>query len=137
MKLLVDKRRFPLNPELFLRRAGFALIRDRQNNAFSFVRRLSTGFYPRFHLYLDDLGAKIALNLHLDQKKASYDGSARHSGEYDGDLVVQEMARLEALLLPDSVESVNGSLLTKMGHGGYDEEEEPGKKPNFWQRLFS
>ncbi len=61
----------------------------------SFVRRLSSGYYPRFHLYIDKVGQDFVFNLHLDQKKASYIGHKMHSAEYDDALVEEEVDRLK------------------------------------------
>ena len=41
----------------------------------------------------------MIFSLHLDQKKASYEGFSRHSAEYeDSELVEKEIARLKSLL---------------------------------------
>jgi len=101
MKLIVAKKQLGgLAPEQWLRRAGYALISG-QGNETSFVRRLSNGYYPRLHLYFNILDDKIVFNLHLDQKKASYAGVTRHSGEYDGELVSAEIERLKQYLEAD------------------------------------
>ncbi|MFA5163342.1 MAG: hypothetical protein WC441_02310 [Patescibacteria group bacterium] len=95
MKLLVSPAQLSgFSPEQWLRRLGYALIESREGGV-SFVRRLSGGFYPRFHLYVEPSGDKFSFNLHLDQKKASYEGITRHSGEYDGELVAEEINRLK------------------------------------------
>ena len=67
------------------------------DNEFNFVRPLARD-YPRFHLYLREEGNKLSLNLHLDQKKPSYQGQTRHSGEYEGELVETEKQRVESVL---------------------------------------
>lgn len=101
MKLTVSKNQLAgLAPEQWLRRAGYAMIRGR-GGELSFVRRLSNGFYPRFHLYFTATDQVVNFNLHLDQKQASYEGITRHSGEYDGELVEREMLRLKGYLVDD------------------------------------
>jgi hypothetical protein len=97
MKFKVEKNKV-LNYTNFLRRSGYALIRDRRQGTESFVRRLGRGNYPRLHLYVDDLGDSWSFNLHLDQKKASYEGYNRHSAEYDGEIVEGEVYRLKSSL---------------------------------------
>ena len=37
-------------------------------------------------------------NLHLDQKKPTYEGHVAHSGEYDGELVEEEAERIRRIL---------------------------------------
>lgn len=79
----------------FLRKCGYAAFEDPRTKENSFVRRLSSDFYPRFHVYAEEKGDQLIINLHLDQKHASYEGSHMHSGEYDGELVEEEGRRLE------------------------------------------
>lgn len=76
------------------RRFGYALIFDRRSGQESLVRRLSDGHYPRFHLYIDENAQGCLFSLHLDQKKASYEGQSMHSAEYDGELVEAEVSAL-------------------------------------------
>lgn len=78
-----------------MRRMGYGEIFDSKTSHISYVRRLSRGHYPRLHAYVDDIEGGISINLHLDQKKASYEGQTAHSGEYDGKLVKAEIERLK------------------------------------------
>lgn len=71
------------------------------DSEFSIVRKIVTNDYPRFHLYIillngGEIGHKF--NLHLDQKKPSYEGSHAHSGEYHGELVEREAERIKNLI---------------------------------------
>lgn len=85
----------PSNSRVALQRAGYASFRDPRTGHDSYVRRLGAGFYPRFHLYAEERGDVLFLNLHLDQKQPSYGGGSHaHSGEYEGSIVEQEMQRL-------------------------------------------
>ncbi len=88
---------FSSSAEFFIRRAGYGKIVDRRENKTSYVYRLSrTAFYPRFHCYIDTEDAtSMTFNLHLDQKQPSYEGSHMHSGEYEGELVEKEAARIK------------------------------------------
>ncbi|MBU4078226.1 hypothetical protein KKE85_01250 [Patescibacteria group bacterium] len=61
----------------------------------SFVREISGLKYPRFHIYLEQNEDNIVINLHLDQKKPSYQGSKAHNTEYDGRVVEDEAERLK------------------------------------------
>jgi len=72
----------PLN---LLRRLGYSFQRKKeQTEEMSFVKLLGGGDYPRFHIYVKQPGfGKAEINLHIDQKKASYQGSTAHSGEYE------------------------------------------------------
>ncbi|MBI4276463.1 hypothetical protein HY629_01340 [Candidatus Uhrbacteria bacterium] len=80
-----------------LRRAGYAEFHDRNTGETSYTRRLGQLFFPKYHVYPEEREGQLIINIHLDQKQASYAGSHAHSGEYDGDLVEREAARLQAL----------------------------------------
>ncbi len=64
----------------------------------SFIRRLGAGDYPRFHAYVQSESDRVVIDLHLDQKKVSYEGHKAHSGEYGGDLLIQEKIRIEQFI---------------------------------------
>jgi hypothetical protein len=98
MKLLINETQLNTPPEIFLRQAGYAYIANRHGGDDSFVRSLSGNFYPRFHVYIKRELDKIILNIHLDQKKPSYGGVNMHNGEYDGEVVEAEVARLKGML---------------------------------------
>lgn len=83
--------RTPINVTTCLRQAGYHPITG------SWVRPLSGGHYPRFHLYLTDGETTVRLSLHLDQKQHTLDlpGLKRHAGEYNSTVVQEEMSRLK------------------------------------------
>ena len=90
-----------------MRTIGYKPAYYQNSEEFSVVRQLGRNDYPRFHLYIKKVGSTVdqstvlsyIFNLHLDQKKPSYEGSTGHSGEYDGDLVEGEMERIKSLLM--------------------------------------
>ena len=73
-----------------------------------FVRRLSGEEYPRFHVYSHIEERVFVINLHLDQKKPSYEGTSAHGGEYIGELVKEEMERIKKFSLRLKSESDSG-----------------------------
>ena len=81
-----------------IKHCGYGDVRDPNATEQSFARRLGSGFYPRFHIYLKDFETYFEVDLHLDQKQASYEGSRAHSGEYDGDTVMNEARRITGLI---------------------------------------
>ncbi len=83
-----------LNGQIVLRRAGYAEHFDRRSGLTSYVKRLTREFYPRFHVYIE----RGIINIHLDQKQASYEGSHAHSGEYDGPLLEAEIERIKTVI---------------------------------------
>ncbi|MBI3956786.1 MAG: hypothetical protein HY340_02250 [Candidatus Kerfeldbacteria bacterium] len=83
------------NAPVVLNRAGYATFRDPNTGQTSYVKRLGDYFYPRFHLYVQSANTAQAIcSLHLDMKQPSYTGSRAHSGEYDGEQVVNEIKRI-------------------------------------------
>jgi hypothetical protein len=91
---LPKKRIYQILPQA-LRKASYFMINDRLSGKTSYVRRLSNSqFYPRFHLYVTETETDYKFDLHLDQKKPSYQGSRAHSGEYDEPIVEQEKNRI-------------------------------------------
>jgi hypothetical protein len=84
--------------DAFLRRQGYVPIYDRRSGSSSYAKRLTRNHYPRFHGYVEEREDAWLLKLHLDQKQASYEGTSRHSGEYEGEAVAAEVRRLQSLL---------------------------------------
>ena len=78
-----------------MRKCGYAPDKhDSKTGELRFFRSLIGRRYPRFHIYTTEHDNTATLNLHLDQKQPSYQGSSAHSGEYDGPLVEQEVQRI-------------------------------------------
>ena len=71
---------------------------DQKTGELKFSRFLGPSGYPRFHIYLKNNNGKLIINLHLDQKKPSYNGTSAHSGEYDGEIVEKEAERIKKAL---------------------------------------
>lgn len=88
-----------MSGEQIMRKAGYAYFKDPKSGQDSFTRRLSSNFYPRFHVYIKEMDGKIFFNLHLDQKQASYPGVHKHNAEYDGPLAEEELVRLKQFIL--------------------------------------
>ncbi len=93
------KGQFEHNHQILIRKCGYGRIVDRRRGKASYMRRLGNQPYPRFHVYLVPIEDGFSLNLHLDQKKASYSGHTAHSGEYDGHLVENEAERIKKIIL--------------------------------------
>ncbi len=99
MKIIVNKKLVPnFKADEFLRRSGWAHIIDRKRNQESYVRRLTRDFYPRLHLYVQETAEQFILEVHLDQKQASYQGVRMHNAEYDGPVVEAAMQDLSVQL---------------------------------------
>ncbi len=120
MKFVINKNQISEQPEQFLRRAGYAFLRDRHTGQDSFTRRLGSNFYPRFHIYITHMGGNAVINLHLDQKRPRYQGAKAHNAEYDGEVVEQEITRLKSLIKP----------IAK------DKPEPEKKKKGFWNKFI-
>lgn len=85
-------------PRITMQRAGYYEFSDPHDGQISYIRRLGSNYYPRFHVYLDIRNDQWRINLHLDQKQPSYGTAHKHSGEYDGELVEEEMERIIAAI---------------------------------------
>jgi len=96
MKVIV-KGTFAYNHRVLMQKCGFAPSKNREGEE-SFVRALGVGGYPRFHVYLDSVDEGLIFKLHLDQKKPTYGEGTAHSGEYEGEVVEKEAARIYHIL---------------------------------------
>ncbi|MBI2551865.1 hypothetical protein HYW17_01015 [Candidatus Uhrbacteria bacterium] len=84
MKLQFQKSEIG-NAAVFIRRCGYGEYYDRRMRKTSYMKRARmSDMFPRYHVYIEEQGEEVVLDLHLDQKRPSYEGSAMHSGEYDG-----------------------------------------------------
>ncbi len=84
---------------VLMKKVGYVFDRqDEIKGEMSFVRELGVARYPRLHIYLKEFGQKVECNIHLDQNKNSYHGTTAHAGEYDSDLVQEEVIRIQGML---------------------------------------
>jgi len=83
MRLILDKIKDSVVN--VLRRLGYSFQhRVDETGEMSFIKLMGGWNYPRFHIYAKQPGfGKVEINLHIDQKKASYEGTSAHSGEYE------------------------------------------------------
>ncbi len=107
-----------------LRRAGYGEQRTR-NGQISFIRRVMGERFPRYHAYVEDTAdGGMQLNLHVDQKEATYEGSSAHSGEYEGPVVEREMERIVQFVTSIKAAPQSSAPL------------QPKKKPGFLSKFF-
>lgn len=127
------------NPLAILRKAGYQYFVDPVTKKESYILRLTTEYYPRFHLYLEEKDADIVFSLHLDQKKPSYKGSRAHGGEYDGPTVEKEMARIErwvASMTGAPLKSVASKPATPPPQAPPPKEQQPERKHDSFGGIF-
>ena len=144
MKLILDNNQLNEPPESLLRQAGFSYFVDRNTDNESFTRQLNRGYYPRFHLYLEQRNGKIIFNLHLDQKQASYKGAYAHNGEYDGKLVAAEIERIKSFVInngPSITPGVNAKsgekdVLDKIRPKYFNPTREKVERKSWWRKFF-
>lgn len=78
-----------------LREAGYIPITDRATGKQSYVFKLTSERYPRFHIYVEGEGDDfLQIHLHLDRRKHGF-GERLHDTEYDGETVEKEGERLQ------------------------------------------
>ena len=97
MKLILKKIALKDNPVQLMRQAGYSFVKGIMGEEMSFERALAANGWPRWHAYVKEDAETVSINLHLDQKRPSYAGGAAHSGEYDGELLVEEIDRIKRL----------------------------------------
>lgn len=97
MKLSFPKNKIG-NSATFIRRCGYGEYYDKRLGKVSYMKRARMAdMFPRFHVYLEEHGQEVIFDLHLDQKRPSYEGAAMHSGEYEGGAVEREAERILTL----------------------------------------
>ena len=83
-----------------MRRAGYySQGGSNEKGETVFIRPMERSGYPRFHIYAEIKATEFIFNLHLDQKRPVYKGTAAHAGEYEGVLVENESERIKQSLL--------------------------------------
>ena len=112
------------NARNILRRLGYGEQRTRAGQI-SYVKRVAGERFPRYHAYIEDMNGGIQVNLHVDQKEASYEGMSAHAGEYVGPLVEAEMRRIAGFI---------GGLRGTVQSSAPTPTE---KKKGFWGTLFN
>lgn len=112
--------------KIVMQKLGYFENYDRKTGKISYIRRLSReGFYPRFHVYIDEAQNGRLINLHLDQKKPSYAGASAHNAEYDSEVVRREAQRMQAIL--SSTQEKKQIIPSGKGEK---------KKEGLWNRIF-
>ena len=89
-----------------MRAIGYQPAYFQNEGEFSIIKKIGRNDYPRFHLYIKEANQtneanqakSYVFNLHLDQKKPSYQGQTGHSGDYDGPVVENEAERIKRVL---------------------------------------
>ncbi len=77
-----------------LREAGYIPITDKASAKQSYIFKLTTERYPRFHIYVEHESEKaLKLHLHLDRRQHGF-GQRLHDTEYEGENVQKETERL-------------------------------------------
>jgi hypothetical protein len=74
--------------------AGYHFFIDPNTKHGSYVLRVGRQYYPRYHAYIKTSADGHVIDLHIDQKQVSYEGQNKHSGEYDGAVVQEEIDRI-------------------------------------------
>lgn len=95
MKLKIEN--FGGNVLAFMRLAGYSFQNRSQDDEWNFARPAGGRDFPRFHAYTRQDDGALLINLHLDQKRPSYRGTAAHGGEYEGELIIAEAERLRRI----------------------------------------
>lgn len=81
------------------RKIGYHFQRE-NNGEWIFTRSLSESRFPRFHLFVkyNQEKSQLDFNIHLDQKRSIYKGAIAHSGEYESEIVKEEVERIKKII---------------------------------------
>lgn len=91
----------PLKENIYvlMRGAGYRFLkREGVTSEYNFIKPISSDSFPRFHIFLKIEGGNLIINLHLDQKAPSYQGTKAHSGEHESEVVEKEAERIRQIL---------------------------------------
>lgn len=94
-----------INLYRFLRRKAGYHPHPASGGDSSYIKSVSRGDYPRFHLYPKEKDGFQILSLHLDMKKPSYEGSHAHNAEYESERVRKEARRIMSILNSKGIEA--------------------------------
>jgi hypothetical protein len=97
MKIKVENK-LSQNIYALLRRLGYLPIKDRLSGKSSFVRKIASSHYPRFHLYISEESDSVIFDLHLDQSPSRYQGQTAHNADYDSQQVRDELGRIYQII---------------------------------------
>lgn len=86
------------NLPAFVRQFGYHAIATTERGELNCVRPLQGKDYPRFHIYLSTDKTVLTFNIHLDQKKPSYEGTVAHGGDYESETVRDEAERIKEIV---------------------------------------
>lgn len=106
----IEIQKFTGNFADAMRSAGYHYDgQDSKTGELRFYRSLSSGLFPRFHIYgiLDKASKKLSLNLHLDQKAPVYEGVTAHGGDYEGAVIEKEAAKIKSSLSEKSLPPID------------------------------
>lgn len=93
---------FHVNLKRFLQQNGYSTHLHLKTDRLSFIKRITTDDYPRFHIYIEkDLSGKNYFTLHVDQKKPSYNSGHAHMGEYSSEIVMQEARNIQKAIFKE------------------------------------
>ena len=96
MKFQINNHQY--NVQELVRRMGYKPIGYSEKHELNCVRPLGAD-YPRFHVYLTETPEILTFSIHLDQKKAMYEGATAHSGDYESETVEAEVQRIRDAIL--------------------------------------
>ena len=125
------------NGRNILRRLSYGEQRTRAGQI-SYTKRVTSERFPRYHVYIEEIPTGLQVNLHVDQKEASYEGTSAHAGEYDGALVEQEMDRITTFIetLRSPTPSLSHPSLPVVNHVPSPHRVIPIKKKGLWEMFF-
>jgi len=98
MQINIDRQKAGNNIFHLMRRLGYLELRDPKTAQVGYIRKISAGFYPRFHAHVfSDPEKNLILDLHFENYKPMHkSGTSRV--ENNGAVLEQEVQRIKMML---------------------------------------
>ncbi len=96
MEITVENPR--QNEKYIMRKCGYMPWRDPRSGETSYIRRLGTGYYPRFHIKAKRMGSQIIFDLHLDSRRPMHKIGIRTYEDEESRIVSSEADRIKAYI---------------------------------------
>lgn len=98
MQIKIDGQKAGNNIFHLMRQIGYSELRDPRTRQVGYIRKMGSGFYPRFHAHaFSDPENNLILDLHFENYKPMHKmGTSRV--ENDGAVLEQEIERIKMML---------------------------------------
>jgi len=86
------------NEKYIMRKCGYMPWRDPRSGELGYIRRLGSGYYPRFHVKVLRQSNQIIFNLHLDSRRPMHKVGIRTYENEGSGIVLREADRIKTII---------------------------------------